>query len=57
LEQRDIDRAADRARALLGPDAYAAAEHAVPTERQDRGPGQSRTVQGESLTGQAQAGC
>jgi hypothetical protein len=28
LEQHDIDRAADRARALLGPDAYAAAEHA-----------------------------
>jgi hypothetical protein len=33
LEQHDIDRAADRARALLGPDAYAAAENAVPTER------------------------
>jgi predicted ATPase/DNA-binding SARP family transcriptional activator/tetratricopeptide (TPR) repeat protein len=32
LEQRDIARAADRARALLGPEGYAAAEQAVLTQ-------------------------
>jgi tetratricopeptide (TPR) repeat protein len=36
LEQHDIDRAADRARALLGPDAYAAAENAVLTQSPER---------------------
>jgi hypothetical protein len=35
LERHDIERAADRAWALLGPDAYAAAEHAVLTQPQD----------------------
>jgi tetratricopeptide (TPR) repeat protein len=36
LEQHDIERAANRARELLGPDAYAAAEQAVLTQPPDR---------------------
>jgi predicted ATPase/DNA-binding SARP family transcriptional activator len=35
LEQHDIERAADRARALLGPDPYAAAEQAALTQPRD----------------------
>jgi hypothetical protein len=35
LEQYDIDRAADRARVLLGPDAYQAASAAVLTQSSD----------------------
>jgi predicted ATPase/DNA-binding SARP family transcriptional activator/tetratricopeptide (TPR) repeat protein len=56
LEQHDIDRAADRARALLDPDAYAAAEQAVLTPPQERGAGQHAARTGLGGAGQHSTG-